>query len=331
MLDQVQEPNAFIRKKTTLPNAPLEPRNHFSKTPVIYDHLFFVNFNKAGHSILGASAITDSFWEGTLLYFKDEDQLENFDYHGSYVYGTTSDGKFIDDKTIALAEDSGHINILSIDEDATLRTTNYFWLCERVPEIAVWENSSRILSCAGRTVYIYDANSTNGKPTERYDSYHCDTVSSVDTLKDNTNVFLSGGRDRMACIWDMRNSVAASLLYSNEFSAINSVAWNQSNTNYIAVGTQAGDVYLLDKREPKDFVSVISCFPSPVNRLRFNNNSNLAVCGDSKDVLVVNTQSNNMNVIYKNEKHKGHVKGLSWNGDVLFSCGFERSLIKHVL
>lgn len=106
------------------PNAPMEPRNHFSTTPVIYDTLFFVDFNKLGkffrfmveyfkllflffflgNCILGTSGVAETFWEGTLLYFDNIKQLDNFDYQTYYIYSSNSDGKFINDKTVIIVQ-----------------------------------------------------------------------------------------------------------------------------------------------------------------------------------------------------------------------------------
>ncbi|CAH1187323.1 unnamed protein product [Phyllotreta striolata] len=314
------------------PNAPMESHCTFSQTPVIYDNLFFIDFNKRGNCILGGSGVDETFWEGSLLYFENSKQLlENFNYAGYYVYSTNSDGKFVNENTVALADDTGHLNIVSIEVDTSLRTINYFRLSNIVSELSVWDNSPRVLTAADRTVSIWDCNSADGKPLEKYESYHLDTVTSVDTLRSDTNLFTSGGNDRLACIWDRRNPSVASVLYANEFSSITSVAWNQYDDNYIIAGTQAGDIYLLDRREPKEFVSIFYCFSAPVNKISFKDAKNFAVCGDTREILVINSEEDNFNVVYKNGKHKGHVKGLAWHGGVLFTCGFGRSVIKHEL
>ncbi|KAJ8940821.1 hypothetical protein NQ314_010579 [Rhamnusium bicolor] len=312
------------------PNKALEPRMEFSRCPVVYDSLFFLDFNESGNCIVGASEVAGTFWEGTLLYFKDDKHMENFDYTGHYIYTTTSDGKFIRKNIIALAEDTGNINILSLDEDSTLRPINYFKVIERIPQIAVWRNSSRILCCSQRSVIIWDADSIDRKPCEKFDNYHIESVTCIDTLKKDTNLFLSGGRDRTCCIWDVRAPVPPSVLYTNEFSSISTISWNQDDDNYIVAGTQAGDVYLLDKREPKDFVSVYHCFDVTVNRISFNNSKEFAVCGDINDVLILNSKSDSLEEIYKNAEHTGPVKDLKWHEGILYSCGFGRCLVKHV-
>ncbi|KAJ8979658.1 hypothetical protein NQ317_006369 [Molorchus minor] len=287
------------------PNKPLEPRKQFSKTPVVYDSLFFLDFNKNGNCIVGASEVAGTFWEGTLLYCKNEKHLENFDYAGHYIYSTTSDGKFVNNSIIALAEDTGNINVISVDEDLMLRSVNYFKLIERIPQIAVWNKSSRILSCSGRSVTVWDADSIDRKPIQKYGNFHLERITCVDTLKNDTNLFLSGSTDRNACIWDTRVEVPPSVLYSNEFSSITGIAWNQEDDHYITVGTQAGDIYLLDKRESKDFVSVLHCFDAPVNRVVFNNAKEFAVCGNTKDVLIVKCLSDELHDVYRNSNISG--------------------------
>ncbi|KAJ8915814.1 hypothetical protein NQ315_004626 [Exocentrus adspersus] len=323
--------NEYLRAHGVVfpPNKPLEPRIEFSKTPVVYDALFFLDFNENGNCIIGASEVAGTFWEGTLLHFKDEKDMENFDYMGHYIYATTSDGKFVKNNIIALAEDTGNISVLSLDSDSTIRPINYFKTIERIPQLSIWTNSSKILSCSGRSVAIWDADSVDRRPSEKFDNYHTESVTCIDTLRKDTNLFLSGGRDRLCCIWDIRNPIACSVLYANEFSSITSISWNQDDDNFIAVGTLAGDVYLVDKREPKDFLSVLPCFHGAVNRMSFNNSKQFAVCGDVPEVLIVNTDKNALKVIYKNSEHSGPVKDVKWYNGTLYSCGFGKCVVKH--
>ncbi|KAJ8946008.1 hypothetical protein NQ318_023253, partial [Aromia moschata] len=288
------------------------------------------NFNDRGNCIVGASEVAGTFWEGTLLYFKDEKCMENFDYSGHYIYSTTSDGKFVKENVIALAEDTGNINILSLDEDLALRPINYFKLVERIPQISVWKGSSKILSCSERSVAVWDVDSLDRKPCDKFDNYHIERVACVDTLHKDTNLFVSGGRDRIACIWDRRAAVPASVLYTNEFSSITSISWNQHDDHYLIAGTQAGDIYLIDKREPKDFVSVLHCFNSTVNRISFNDSKEFAVCGDVSEVLIIKCENNLLKEVYKNAEHIGPVKDVKWHKGILYSCGFGKCLVKHI-
>lgn len=69
---------------------------------------------------------------------------------------------------MALAEDTGNINILAIDDDFKIRSINYFKLNDLVHQLAVWENSSNVLSCSGRSVEIWEANSSERNPVEKF-------------------------------------------------------------------------------------------------------------------------------------------------------------------
>lgn len=119
------------------------------------------------------------------------------------------------------------------------------------------------------------------------------------------------------------------MLYNSEFSSITSVCWDQEDENSIAVGTEAGDVYFLDKREPNDFLAVLHCFDAPINRMAFNTAKELAVCGDTNKVLVLNNNDNFVQISYKSTEHKDYVKDVKWHNECLYSCGFEKSVIKH--
>lgn len=119
-------------------------------------------------------------------------------------------------------------------------------------------------------------------------------------------------------------------MYRNEFSSITAVSCNQDEDNYVAIGTAAGDLYLVDKREPKEFVSVLSCFEAPIHRIDYKK-SKIAVCGDTKEVLIADTQDYVLNNIYNNSDHKNFVRDVKWHNDVLYSCGFGTSIIKHLI
>lgn len=37
-------------------------------------------------------------------------------------------------------------------------------------------------------------------------NYHLDIINTIDTLKKDVNCFISGGRDKTSCFWDVRNT-----------------------------------------------------------------------------------------------------------------------------
>lgn len=103
------------------------------------------------------------------------------------------------------------------------------------------------------------------------------------------------------------------------------------DTNLIVAGSDAGDVYLLDKREPKQFVTVYNCFDNQIHRLKFSDSEKLAVCGDNTDVIVLSCNEGNLKPLYISQAHKDIVRGLAWWKDDLYSCGYDNKCLKHVI
>lgn len=67
-----------------------------------------------------------------------------------------------------MAEDTGNINVLSIDDDCKIRSINYFKLNDQVRQLGVWDNSSKILSCSGTSIDILEANSSNRHSLQQF-------------------------------------------------------------------------------------------------------------------------------------------------------------------
>lgn len=109
------------------------------------------------------------------------------------------------------------------------------------------------------------------------------------------------------------------------------VACHPVDSNLVATGSDAGDVYILDKREPKQFVSVYNCFDNPIYRLKFNDSDKLAICGDNTDVIVLSCNESNLKTLYISHEHKDIVRGLAWCQDDLYSCGYDGKCLKHVI
>lgn len=119
------------------------------------------------------------------------------------------------------------------------------------------------------------------------------------------------------------------MIYENEFSSLRSIAWNTTNSNELAVGTSAGDIYLIDIREPKEFLSVLNCSKYAIHRLKCNNSGQIAVCSDTNKVDILSTENGALKPLYSEEKHSNVVRGLAWHEKTLYSCGFNKEIFAH--
>lgn len=68
-----------------------------------------------------------------------------------------------------VAEDTGILNILSIPEDgAQIDYVNYYRDIDRILRLDVWKIDSRILTCAGNSISIWEANADWRKPVREF-------------------------------------------------------------------------------------------------------------------------------------------------------------------
>ncbi|KAF2905229.1 hypothetical protein ILUMI_00953 [Ignelater luminosus] len=314
------------------PNKPLERPLALSKTPVSYNYMFFVDVNEKGEFIAGCSNINGSYWENVLYHYKDVTSANVNHYSGYYIGSSTSaDAKFIASNKVILAEDNSCLKLLTIKDNGnpTLLCEEVLKTNDRVEQMSVWNNTHKVLACADSTVLIADMQSSSLNPVTEFKDFHTQFVTSVDVNKNQVNLFASASIDRKACIWDDRMSITASVLYQNEFSGLTSINWNQIHPECLVVGNESGDIYSLDIRQPNEVLCSHSCFNTRIHRSVFNNSGYLAVCGDTCELLILNG-NDNLNVIYKSSDHSGFVRGLAWFHETLYSCGFDKQIIKHV-
>lgn len=311
------------------PNSYFQRDLNYSQTAVIHKCLYYLDFNENQEVILGSSSVNSTLWEGSLLYFKNTEDLIHEKFNGCYIGPTSCDGKFLDNNLVAIADDTGDLSILNISD--TIELYSYYKHFQRIPQLAVWNKSSKVLTCSGRSILVIDIN-VSAKPTDEYLNFHTENILSVDTLRSHSNIFLSAGLDQKAILWDEREKEPVSVIYSNEFAALTSVAWHQTNDNNILIGTEAGDIYLVDKRDPNTFVDVNRCLKSSIYRITYGQNNQFAVCSESNEVLVLDCSDTSLNVTYNNKEHDDIVRGLAWSKDgTLYSCGYNKKIVKHLI
>lgn len=108
-----------------------------------------------------------------------------------------------------------------------------------------------------------------------------------------------------------------------------SVAWNLKNDEYVTVGSESGDVYLLSIKQPKDVIYSTHSFDGSVHKQCFNSSGHLAVCGNTSNVLIYDCQSNELKKCYENVEDNTVVRGLTWYKDNLYMCGFNKKLASY--
>ncbi|XP_018333824.1 uncharacterized protein LOC108742952 [Agrilus planipennis] len=316
------------------PNRPLEREFTPSTEPVLYQYLFFIDVNKRGQFLVGCSNITGSYWEGTLFFYKDGLSAIEHNYSNYFISNSSiADGKFFTDNMLLVVEDSGGLRLLKVpnNPNSPLKCEALLNTVDGIEKIAVWKDSNNVISCSDNSIHLWTINDdllTN--PVKEFRNYHTEPVTDIATKVDDEGLFASVSMDRKAVLWDIRQPITpASVLYANEFGSLTAIAWNESNSNYMAVGSEGGDIYMLDIRQPKDYVNVAHGFECKVHHLKFNDGSYLAAAGDSPGFLVLESDDDKLTPIYRNRVHKGFVRGFSWHNKFLYSCGFDGKVLKH--
>ncbi|KAK4872625.1 hypothetical protein RN001_014654 [Aquatica leii] len=312
------------------PNKPLERVLLPSKDPVCYDHLYFVDANDKDEVLVGCSNVVGAYWESTLFVYGNGDGAVMHKYSNYYISGTSiSDAVFIPNtRKIVLAEDTSHLRLLSMTEEPSLKCLDFFNANAPIEQLAAWDHE-KVVSCGGNNVSIWNIeNESVANPFEDYKNVHTNTVKSITVKPSDDYLFATASLDRKACIWDTRMMIPATVLYQNEFSGLTSIAWNPQQTDFVTVGSQGGDLYSFDIRQPREFRSYHHCFDASIHRIKFNNSGYLAVCGDTSKVLVLEPE-HSYRIVLKKADHDGVARGLGWYQNTLYTCGFDKKINRY--
>ncbi|KAK5640060.1 hypothetical protein RI129_010871 [Pyrocoelia pectoralis] len=315
------------------PNKPLERILLHSEEPILYDYLSVIDINDKGEIILGSSNVSAGYWESSLFFYKDGTAALTNDYFHYFTGATSiSDAIFIPNTTkILLAEDTFSLKLLDIDNSLCLKCEDFFYTNALVQQLSSWHTNEKIVSCADTQISIWNFGSTNtSQPITEFKNVHTDIVRSVSVNKNENNLFATASMDRKSCIWDDRMKSPATVLYQNDFCGLTSVAWNPKHSQYVVIGSKGGEIYNVDIRQLKEFLANYHCFDSSIHRMKFNDSGNLAVCGGTTDVITFSCEDN-FQVIRNMNTHLSYVRGLAWFHDTLYSCGFDKQIIKHEL
>ncbi|XP_031826177.1 methylosome protein WDR77 [Nomia melanderi] len=310
------------------------------RPPVVDKNLQFILIHNEKSAILGGSNMTDRYWSGTIWYYND---ISDFDRDKAFVALKTEsvvcDGADLERDKFVIGEDSGVLQVLGLVEVADthsqeLQSLGYACLHDgSLLTLSVFEDNTHLVT-GGMDYCIKVWDTAELMAIHSFSFAHTDIITSVDAQPRNNTTFVSTSLDCEALIWDIRQSNPAQSILKKDF-GLTAVNWNTILDHIIAIGTENGDVTLVDIR--KAGISILqdaNVFPRSVHKLLFNPNpersEELACCCDDTrvDVLDIN---NNFSSIYKNERHSDFVRGLAWYKDQLFSCSWDNTVSKHII
>ncbi|KAH0550604.1 methylosome protein 50-like [Cotesia glomerata] len=305
------------------------------RPPVLGKHLQFVAVND-DKTIVGASSLTDRYWSGTVWYFNGATSLDRKNaYAVTRTESTICDAAFLDDKKFLVAEDSGVVQVLEVikaSETLTpgIQCTGY--VCQHddsITSLAVFDNKTHfVTSSMDCCMKVWQISDLYAEYT--YLNAHTSTITCVDVMPKNDWICGSTSLDCEAILWDLRQPKPSSCLHKKEGNGLTSLAWDKTNENNVAIGSQSGSVSLIDIRSPNNVICEIAVFPRQVHRLRYHPEKNnwLAGCCDDTTVKVLDP-TQHLSLIYQDFRHKDFVRGLAWRKDELLTCSWDDTILNH--
>ena len=322
--------NADVYRKMTAADRP----------PVPDKNLQFILVYNEKSAILGGSNMTDHYWSGTVWYYKD---TADFHRDKAFVATKTKSGvcsaAYLECDKFVISEDSGVLQVIGLVEAAESHLKELQCLgyaCQHdnsLLTLSVFSDNAHLVT-GGMDYCIKVWDIAELLATYSFGFAHTDIVTCVDAQPGSNTTFVSTSLDCEALLWDVRQAKPAQSILKKDL-GLTSVNWNTILDHIVAIGSEGGDVSLIDIRNAGASALQESCiFPRSVHKLLFNPNpersEELACCCDDTivEVLDINKEFSS---VYKNEGHADFVRGLAWYKDELISCSWDNTVVKHAI
>uniref|UniRef100_A0A3B4AX15 Methylosome protein WDR77 n=1 Tax=Periophthalmus magnuspinnatus TaxID=409849 RepID=A0A3B4AX15_9GOBI len=282
-------------------------------------HLCAARYRADGALLLAASSLTGRNWQGSVWVYSNPEQAPNegFCKAGVQTEAGITDVKWLSDKDIVLASDSGALELWELTENESLlvnRWTKYEH-DNIVTSVSPMSGASgAVTGSMDYRVKVWDLSQETVVTT-----YHAHTepVNCVVCSPTDDSLFVSCGQDGRVLF---------------PLCSPSTVAWHPHHRNTIAIGDELGRVTIKDLQgaEPSQMQNVHS---RRVNELAFSTHSSALLASISNDcsVAVINSE---LKEIYRDRRHQDFVKGVSWlhgGSNSLTSVGWDHAVLHHTV
>ncbi|XP_003396893.1 methylosome protein 50 [Bombus terrestris] len=308
------------------------------RPPLSYKHLQFINIYNEKSAILGASNLTDRYWNGAVWYYND---IKDFDRDKAFRYAKTEsgvcDGVFLQHDKFVIGQDSGTLQVFDLstksDDSKELKCAGYATLHDScLLTLSAFADKGHVVS-GGMDCCIKIWDISELMATCSFSFAHTDLITCVDVKPGSNTEFASTSYDCEALMWDIRLARPAQSILKKNI-GLTAICWSPNKPNIVAIGTDGAEVIIVDIRKGGlKLLSKSIASSRPIHKLVFNPDSGrvkeLAVCCDDVSVEMLDA-NNQLSLIYRDDRHTDFVRGLTWFDRHLYSCSWDDVVLKHV-